>query len=238
LKPFFPAVAALAIGIVLGAWQPRGELLSLRAEMDALRADRARPCRAGAASSIRQLLRADAGTLGQTAGGQQEDEPAPAPAEGGDTDVPADDGPVATAPDEPAPPAQSPEELRAALHTALDARRAQALAALVEQGDLDDDAVAGVNAAADQMNQELKSEIDRFVDDANQAGEVDRRDVMDFAAGALDIVIAADDRMRKVVPEEAYADIDDSAVDPFSYVSGDTLDALERLKDMPSPMFE
>ncbi len=233
LKPFFPAVLALVVGIVLGAWQPRGELLAMRAELDELRAQAARPCRGGAAESIRSILRADAPDL------ERPDRRAPAPSieitaeaepdeAAPEADVPTD-APVAEAP-------QTPEQLRDAMRTALDARRAQALAALAEQGDLDDDAVEAVEAAMNQMNRELKAEVDAFVDAAVESGSVDRRDLMDFAAESLDIVIAADDRMRSAVPEDVYAAVDESAVDPFSYVSGDTLEALVRLEGVDAPM--
>ena len=57
--------------------------------------------------------------------------------------------------------------------------------------------------------------------------------MMDFAAESLDIVIATDDSMRKTLPPEVYDAADDSAVDPLSYLSGDTLGSLERLQGMP-----
>jgi hypothetical protein len=238
LKPFFPAVVALVAGIVLGAWQPRGELLAARAELDALRTDHGGPCRGGAADSIRSILHADAPSVAEAPSHPHEGRVPAAIA----ADEPVVDEPTPPADEQPvgadAPADQTPEQMKEAMHTALDARRAQALAALVEQGELSDDEVEAVNTAMDHMNQELASEVDGFVDDALRAGEVDRRDVMDFAADALDIVIAADDDMRKAVPPEVYDEIDDSAVDPFSYVSGDTLDALARLQGMPSPVFE
>jgi hypothetical protein len=56
---------------------------------------------------------------------------------------------------------------------------------------------------------------------------------MDFAAESLDIVIATDDELRKSLPPDLYDKVDDSAVDPLSYLSGDTLDSLERLQDVP-----
>lgn len=220
----------MVVGIVLGAWQPRGELLSLRAELDQLRAHGGKPCRGGAAESIRSILRADAPDL------SLDEEPADeAPnVDGVATETPAEAPTDGEAPAEgPTDAPQTPEEMQEGLRAALDARRAQALAALVEQGGLEEEEVDAVNAAMDQMNRELKAEVDAFVTDAASTGEVDRRDVMDFAAEALDIVIAADDRMRHALPADVYAQVDDSAVDPFSYVSGDTLDALARLEGVP-----
>ncbi len=244
LKPFFPAVLALVVGIVLGAWQPRGELLALRAERDDVRAAAGRPCQGGAARSIRDLLRTDEPLqLGDDArstpaGGapvaQGSASPDPLPNGVPDGETPLIDTP----PLDPAAAPQTPQQIADAMHTALDARRAQAMAALQEQGRLDHEQVAAVNAAMDQMNREIKAEVEGFVTEALAGGDVDRRDIMDFAAESLDIVIAADDRLRGVLPEEVYAEVDDGAVDPFSYVSGDTLDALERLQDIPGTLFE
>lgn len=232
LKPFFPAVVTLVLGIVLGTWQPRGELLAMRAEMDELRAAAARPCRGDAARSIRSILRAETPDL------SREETPPPGPASAADGAAPAAD--VEDEPDGPAsaPPGRSAEALRDGMRTALDARRAQALAALAEQGDLDDAEIDAVEAAMDQMNRELKAEVDAFVEAALETGEVDRRDVMDFAAESLDIVIAADERMRQALPAVVYDTVNDSAVDPFSYIAGDTLDGLVRLEGVAAPMLE
>jgi len=232
LKPFFPAVVALVAGIVLGAWQPRGELLSMRAELDTLKAAGGKPCRSGAADSIRSILRADPSTF-EASGGDRKVRNVGGP-EGGEVAEGEGEGAPPTDGATPEPPANA-EQLRETMNTALDARRAQALAALVEQGGLEDAEVAAVTAAMDQMNRELKTEVDAFVDAAVASGEVDRRDVMEFAAGALDIVIAADDRLQKAVPADVYADVDDAAVDPFSYLSGDALDALVRLEGVAGP---
>lgn len=224
---------ALVAGIVLGAWQPRGELLAMRTELDALKATAARPCRGGAADSIRSILRADAPNFEAAVEGKRS-----RPAD----DAPSTEPPGSDAPDDAdappvAPPTETPEQMRDAMNTALDARRAQALAALVEQGGLEDDEVAAVTDAMDQMNRELKVEVDAFVDAAVAAGEVDRRDIMDFAAESLDIVIAADDRMRKAVPDDVYAEVDEAAVDPFSYVSGDVLASLMKMEGVTAPTF-
>jgi hypothetical protein len=230
LKPFFPAVVALVVGIVLGAWQPRGELLAIRSDMDALKAERAKPCRTSAASNIRALLHADGDALGHADAKPEPDEPAEDAAEGDDTDVPG------APPDTDAPPAaprMTPEDVTAA----LDARRAQARAALVEQADLDDEQMAAVDAAMDEMNRELAVQVGTFVDAAVSEGDIDRRSMMDLASGALDAVIDADDKMRTILPADVYAEIDDSAVDPFSYISADTLDALVKVQDMPAPDF-
>ncbi len=225
-------MVALVAGIVLGAWQPRGELLAMRTELDALKVAGARPCRGGAAESIRSILRADPTSLEAPSEGRRVRNVGDAAPTGAPEEV---DG-VLPAPDADATPEiQSPDQLREAMNTALDARRAQALAALVEQGGLEEAEVGMVTDSMDQMNRELRAEVDAFVEGAVAAGEVDRRDIMDFAAESLDIVIAADERMRRSVPAEVYAEVDDAAVDPFSYLSGEALESLVRLEGIAGP---
>jgi hypothetical protein len=233
MKAFLPTVLALVAGIVLGAWQPRGELLSMRAELDELRSHGKHPCKGNAAEGIRTILRAEPPT---GVGGA--DEPPgqdAAPVTGTvsvqvDGSTPPGDIPAA---ENMKGPGKDPEQTIEAMRTALDARRAQAMAALTEQADLGDEEQAAVGKIMDDMNAKLKAEVDRFADDAVKNGDVDRRDMMDFAAESLDIVIATDDAMRKTLSPEAYADADETAVDPLSYLSGDTLDSLSKLEGMP-----
>ncbi|MFZ5479844.1 MAG: hypothetical protein ACOZNI_23975 [Myxococcota bacterium] len=224
MKPFLPAVAALVVGILLGAWQPRGELLALRAEADTLRAKAERPCRGRAAESIRTILRAEPPDAPEPDDGEAPAAPATPP--------PAEDGARIEIGGE-ALPVEDAEEVKDQMAAALDARRAQALAALAEQADLDEAEIAGIDAVMDDMNRQLEVEVDRFVEEAVARGDVDRRDIMDFAAESLDIVIATDDRLREALGDEVYAEVDDSALDPLSYLSGDTLDSLTRLQDVP-----
>ena len=230
---------ALVLGIVLGAWQPRGELLEMRTELDAMKTAGGKPCRASAADSLRDLLRAPGGAVDDS---RRVRNVAPT-----DPDAPTDEG-VATggatveggeldpnAPSVAISDAEALEPGQEAMSAALDARRAQALAALTEQADLDEEDVAAVNAAMKQMNDELGAQIDAMVTSAVSDGELDRRDMMEFGAEALDVVLAADDRMRDIIPPEVYAQIDASAVDPLSYISGETLDTVARLKDVKGP---
>jgi hypothetical protein len=69
--------------------------------------------------------------------------------------------------------------------------------------------------------------------DALANGEVERRDMLGFAADALDVVLAADDAMRDALPEGALDGVDDTLVDPHAYISGDTLAPLTRLEGTP-----
>lgn len=233
VRNFVLAVAALVVGLVVGAWGPRGELLRVRSELDELRQKQARCSRGTAAQGIRELLRAE-----PTApdGGPERrpgrhararaPEPDEAPAGGGAAPQAAPGG--GTAP-------QTAEDAEKAAATALDARRAQARAALAEQADLDDAQLAEIDRITDEMNARLKKQVDELVADSVEHGDVDRRQMMDFAAESLDAVIAADDQLRATLPADVYAGVDDEAVDPFSYISGDTITGLSELQDMVAP---
>lgn len=235
VKSFVPAVLALVIGILIGSWQPRGELLAAREEMDALRAKaKSSDCRGGRAiEGIRDILHArapDSDVAEPTDDGQKSgfhfqsgdkppgDQP-PVEANGGQPDLPA-----------------TPEEVQkqvAAMQAALDARRSQAMAALNEQADLSDEQSAAVDSAMAEMNTQLKAEVDALVATANDGDVIERRDLMEFAANSLDTVIVADDKLRDIIPAEVYDTLDTEAVDPFSYLSGDAVQSLSKLQALP-----
>ena len=222
MKLFLPIVLSLVAGIVLGSWQPRGELLTLRKEADGLRAQAKKPCRAGGASTLSGIFRVPEETDDERA------PRAPPPVPPGDTPDPVlGDTPT------PAPPGPRAEETMAAMKASLDARRAQALQALTEQGDLNDAQVGEVDQIMDRMNADLKKAVDAMVDETLAAGTMDRRGMLEFGADALDIVLAADDQMRSTLPKEVYDAVDDQTVDPFSYVSGEALQSAAKLEGMP-----
>ncbi len=232
MRSFGPIVASLVVGLALGAWQPRGELLRLRAENAELRSREAIGARSEAAAGIREILRARA----PGAPSARDDE---APADDDDAAEPLDaaDGPDAdgASASEPSRDGRRPEGLNdaQALADAMDARRAQAEAALAEQADLDEEEAAAVRAVMDEMNAQLSKEVEAFVRDALANGEVERRDMLAFAADSLDVVLAADDAMREALPEGALDGVDDTLVDPLAYISGDTLAPLTRLEGTP-----
>ena len=53
---------------------------------------------------------------------------------------------------------------------------------------------------------------------------------MEFAADALDTLLAAEDAMRGSFDEDQLDGLPDSAVDPFSYVDPDIVDVLAQLE--------
>ena len=119
-----------------------------------------------------------------------------------------------------------------AMRDALDARAAQARAALLEQADPTDEELAALDAAVDKMNTRLKAQVDAFVASVEAGGEPDRRELMEFAAEALDAVIEADDAFVGALPEDVRESVDAEVVDPFSYIDGETLESLARLEGL------
>ncbi len=226
-RTFLIAVLALVVGTVLGALQPRGELLESRAERDQLVRE-AKSCKRGAASAgITELLR----------GAHRPAEPDPAEApnrrdmgERDPGDGPVNDAVVDTperADDEERMPGlEDPEAMRAA----LDARAAQARAALIEQADPSEEELAAIDAALEKMNTRLSAQVEAFVKTVEGGREPERRELMEFAAEALDAVIEADDVFAASIDDETRNGVDDETLDPFSYIDGSTLQALQRLE--------
>lgn len=228
MRTFLYAVAALASGMAIGAWQPRGELLAARAELIELRGQ---PCRRSAADRVRSLLTADRPeriTPSRAAPPSTEPD-VPGAAE----PSPEPELPEAEAPDAAPDDAPDPEETAELLQDALAARRSQARQALREQGELDDAQMEEVDRIMDDMNRKLKAEIDAFAEDAEERGTVERRDMMEIAAVSLDIFIAADDRLVEVLPDPEA--IPEEVRDPFSFIDPATVEGLTRLERFVDP---
>lgn len=233
VQRFLLVAVALALGIVLGAWQPRNELRELRAEADALRAELARSGRGQAISGVQSLLQD-----GLTHRERPEPTPKDAPSEAApEAPDPTDE---AAAPPEEALPEEAPADLaqtQAAMEEMLEARRAQALAALTEQADLDEQQTAQVEALMDEMNAAMRSHVDGFVQQVLSQGDVERHDMLVVAADMLDTVIVTDEKMQALLGDELYDSVDPEAVDPLSYVDGSTLSSLAQLQGMDMPDF-
>lgn len=233
MKSFGAIVVALVVGIVVGAWQPRGEVLALRERLDDAEARAAKECRSGGLREIQGLLGAAGAGEDDAAPGSGNRRVVRRTGDEGDDDgaaiqIQAGDGPRSGPP--------SPAEIAAQLDTlkaGLDARRAHALEALAEQAKLDEAQRGEIEGILAHMNESLRQEVDGFVDDALAHGEVERRDVMEFGANALDVVIAADDALRSTLDEEQYAALDEELTDPLAYVSGDTVSSLARAASLP-----
>lgn len=219
-RTFLIAVGALVVGTAIGAWEARGERLELRGRVTMLEQE-TRACKRGAASQgIARILGGRDGAVEAAAGGEA---PPDAPQR-------AVVGLGTREESQPEIGAQFPKTSEA-MADALNARAAQAHAALIEQADPDDEQLALIDAAIEKMNARLKSQVDAFTASVQGGTEPDRRELMDFAAEALDAVIEADDSFREALPDDVRDAIDDQALDPFSYIDGSTLASLALLED-------
>lgn len=227
MKNFLGIIVALVVGIVLGAFQPRGEVLELRQKLDEANAAAARRSKGVGLDQIRSMF--------QPGGGETEEA---APKRHGTTHKVDEPSPSAepTGPSRDPDAPMRPEDMKkqlAEMQAAMDARRAHALEALVEQAALTDEQVGKVDDIFDQMNDSLKKEVDAFVARATTDGDVSRRDFMELGADALDTVLATDDAIRGAIGEEAYNGLGDELTDPLSYVDGTTVESLGQIANLP-----
>ena len=123
---------------------------------------------------------------------------------------------------------RSQEELEAA-RTALELRRSQARAALIEGAEPDDEQLADIDQAVQDMNDSLLALSGELTDMLENGEEPERRQAMSFAAEALDTMLTAEDRFRDALSQEQIDSLDDQALDPFSYISPDIIDTLQSL---------
>lgn len=228
-RTFLLSAAALVLGTLIGAFQPRGELLALREKVADLERRSREAQRGAAGAGLREFFRAPPAAADR--------DPAPAPAPGEiSADGPAPEGtPPAEAAEANA--ANTPAERTGpsaddveSMVAALDARAAQARAALMEQADLDDEQLDAIDDAMERMNEKLKRQVDAFAQSVEAGAEPDRRELMEFAAEALDAVIEADDAIVANIPGSVRAEMDEEALDPMSFISGETLAAIATLE--------
>ena len=151
-------------------------------------------------------------------------EPAVAPASG---DPALPDAPPAPAETDAKPDVE--QEVTAA-KMALEVRRTQARAALIEDAGLDDKQIASIDEATAAMNAELIALTDDLVADVKENGPPSRRDSMQYAAEALDVMISAEDRMNAVLDDDQRADAAVESLDPLSYVDPSIVDHLRELR--------
>lgn len=128
------------------------------------------------------------------------------------------------------PEAFSPnqEELETA-RTALELRRAQARAALVEGADPSEEQLEEIDQAVQDMNDSLLALSGELTEMLDSGEEPERRQAMSFAAEALDTMLTAEESFRETLNSDQIESLDDQALDPFSYISPDILGALESL---------
>ncbi len=128
--------------------------------------------------------------------------------------------------------APAPEDLEIA-RTALDLRRAQSRAAVVEDTDATNDQLEDLDEAYGEMNDTLIGLSEELVDMLAAGSEPSRRDAMEFAAEALDAMLLAEERVEGVFDAEQLGALEEDALNPFNYVDPAIVDTLEGLGAAP-----
>jgi hypothetical protein len=224
------AAIALVVGLVLGTVPFQGRLSSMQTALDNAKAQECKP-RVG-----QELATMFAG--GRLSGMGQDGEPSP-PAEAGeemdaDRETTSEDAgsrrrgfqiggeDIEWTDDE--------ERNMGLAKEALELRRTQARAALMEDAAPDEDQLAFMDEALDQMNRELEVLAEDLIAEVNESGgEPSRRDMMGFAADALDIFITAEDAITDSLDDDQLASVEDGSLDPFSYVDPELIDLFAEL---------
>ncbi|MEE2750586.1 MAG: hypothetical protein VX519_04090 [Myxococcota bacterium] len=129
--------------------------------------------------------------------------------------------------------AANDEELIRALQAAVELRRNQARAALVEDADPSDAQLDEFDVAVADMNESLQGLAQDLVDMLEEGETPGRRDAMVFAAEALDTMIDAEDRIWDSLDEGQRESVDEASIDPFSYVDQHLLGVLAELGESP-----
>ena len=225
------AAIALVIGLALGGLGPRSDARALRTRVAELEAT-CEPSN-GARRTIAEFFdprRWDA-ERPPTA-------PAPRPSP---SEPEAIDAPVASAPSpEPStrganvPPSlggDGPDPGRVAeMYEALDLRRAQARRALIEQANPTEGQLIEIDTIVEDMNADISNIALDFVDSVEASGgEPSRRQAMEFAREALDVMLVSEDALWSTLDAGQADSVDPEAIDPFSYIDGSVVESLMEL---------
>lgn len=230
MKHVVVAAIALVVGLVLGGLLPRAEVRALEQEVASLED---RPCTSpGVGRDLAGLFRGQP-PLVEELPPRPEAEPSKEAQGGfhvevGGSGEPADPGLGGDVPMSP----EDREEALAAVQEAMELRRVQARAALIEDADPSDEQLASFDAAMATMNEELTGLAEGFVAQYQDGREPTRRDMMAFAADTLDVMITAEDQITSVLDADQLAAADPEAYDPFSHVDPGVVDVLWEL-DLP-----
>jgi HPt (histidine-containing phosphotransfer) domain-containing protein len=227
-KSFLILVLGLVVGVAVGLWQPTGELVAMRGQLAQNEREMASLRRQSATSGIAGLFHP--ASRSKAAAAPVEGGTAAEPNATGEAPPDANGVHIELGEGKEQPPLLEQAETLEGAAEALDARAAQARAALVEQSDLSDDELAAFDAAIDKLNERLRTSVDALATQMAAGKEPDRRELMELGAEGLDAMIEADDAINAAIPQEVRESIDDELLDPFSHVDGSTLASLSQLE--------
>ena len=228
------AGVSLVVGLAIGGVGPRAEVRALRTRLDAMQEVDCGP------SDLPAEL---AGVL-QGRPWQDERSPSPAPdAPVAPAPAPApapelgDDDPVVLGEEveEMAPTAAGQEGMADELDAAREAigiRNRQAWRALDEQAAPTPAQRERIRRAVDDMNDELVAVAEELVGSVQGGQGPGRRDMMVFAADALEVMIATEDTIYDTLSPEQRAQVDEEVLDPTSYLDASVIDVLQDIGEL------
>ncbi len=235
------AGVALVAGLVVGGMGPRAELRALQVRMDAMQEVDCGPNRLPAelAGVLQGRPWEDGASPAPTPRPrrnepQPETEPAsstePAPSgDGAEVVIVGEDGRERILSEEDRD--EVVENLDMA-REAIEIRNRQAWRALDEQVNPTPKQRARIETAVADMNAELVNVADALVQTVEGGEPPERRDMMVFAADALETMIATEDAIYNSLTPEQLLDVDDKVLDPTSYVDASVVDVLQSLEDL------
>ncbi|MCO4771467.1 MAG: hypothetical protein KDA24_15650 [Deltaproteobacteria bacterium] len=229
MKQIAVAAVALVLGVILGGLGPRGEVRALEEKMAGMTSDG--PCTSTVGSDLAALMSPRT---------QQRAPSTRNPLGDRDPDVIAEESPEAVelveqmndedVGEELAEGVQNiPSEELELARTALELRRAQARAVLLEDARPDETQMETIDGAVTEMNDQLMGMADELATMIENGEEPSRREAMEFAADALDTMLVAEESMRAALDADQLGDLEDGALDPFSYVDPELVTVLEGL---------
>ncbi len=237
MKHIAVAAIALVLGLILGGLGPRSDMRKLEkkyAEMDD------GPCKSTLGADLATLMGGGFGQEPDARPTRNDRRPATNALGDRDPDVIAAENPEAAelvaemenedGAGELTEDLEGLDEKQLQLaRTALELRRAQARAALVEDAEPDETQLESIDIAVNEMNESLNDLAEELTTMIADGEEPTRRDAMEFAAEALDTMLLAEDAMRGALDPDQLDVLDDGSLDPFSYVDPSLVDALEKL---------
>lgn len=234
MKQIAVAAFALVLGLVLGGLAPRSDVRELEQRLAEVESQG--PCRSTVGSDLAALMgsgtrnraRAERNPLGDrdpVALAEENPEAAELAEQMNDEQERIGDELTDEISD-----GINEEELELA-RTALELRRAQSRAALMEDARPDETQMETIDTAVKDMNDSLLGLADEMVVMLESGDDPTRRDAMEFVAEALDTMLMAEDAMRSALDADQVGQLDEAALDPFSYVAPELVDLLSGLGD-------
>jgi len=234
------AGVALVAGLVVGGMGPRAELRALQVRMDAMQEVDCGPNRLPAElAGVLQGRPWEDGAPPSPRTGRTEPEREEEPEPVGRPPRPSSDGAEVVVVGEDGRERILTEDDREEVvenldmaREAIEIRNRQAWRALDEQVRPTPEQRARIETAVADMNAELVNVADALVQTVEGGEPPERRDMMVFAADALETMIATEDAIYNSLTPEQRLDVDDKVLDPTSYVDASVVDVLQSLEDL------